>query len=193
MKAARALSLLSLLATLLLLCACGPSNTVHLLPLKPETSVLPTPTSSTVAVVTFQDKRTDTAALGLRRDKSYFTTMDSPKDWVSRAVADNLASRGYRVTYAHSAAEAVKGQPDFILTGSIEQMQLKETSMTSLETSMRVKYVLSSKEKVVQTETLSASQTNSSVPSGSSAEKLLRDTLKDIVGPMTHKVIRHLR
>ena len=118
----------SLLALLLLVSACGPSNTVRLLPMKPAASVLPTPSASTIAVVKFTDKRVDTSSLGLRRDKSYFTTMDDTADWVSKAIADRLSASGFQVSYTMNASSAKRAAPDYILNGSIDQLEVRETS-----------------------------------------------------------------
>ncbi|MDO5537617.1 MAG: LPS assembly lipoprotein LptE [Desulfovibrionaceae bacterium] len=188
MKNARCLIVFCTLISLLLLSGCGPSNSVRLLPLKPAAGVLPAPSSSTISVVQFADKRQDTSSIGLRRDNSYFTTLDSATRWLSTAIADNLSARGYQVTYAGSASEAIKGSPDYILTGSLESLDVREKSATSFEVSLRVKYVLSNREKRVVLETLTANQTRTSFPTNSAVEGLLKDTLQDIVGPMTDKV-----
>ncbi|MDE7370661.1 MAG: hypothetical protein K2N07_02755 [Desulfovibrio sp.] len=48
--------LLALLGAVLLLSACGPSNTVRLLPPPPlDASVLPAPNAPSVSVVNFED------------------------------------------------------------------------------------------------------------------------------------------
>ncbi len=188
MKHARLLQVVCTLFCLMLLAACGPSNTVHLNPYKPAGGVLPAPQSSTISVVQFADKRVDTGSLGLRRDNSYFTTLDSASVWLSQAVADKLSALGYQVTYATTTAEAIKGTPEYILTGSLEDLNIKENSSTSFEASMRVKYVLSSRDKKVVLETLSANESRTAFPSSSAVESLLSDCLFDIVGPMTSKV-----
>ncbi len=187
MNMSRCTLLLSLLACLLL-CACGPSNTVRLTPLKPAVSVLPAPTASTIAVVQFADKRADSSALGTRRDGSYFSTIDSATDWVSRSVANQLGTLGYQVSFAMSTAQALKANPNYIVTGSLEELKVKESSSTSYESSIRLKYAVQAQNKVVATETLSASQSKTAILSGSAVESLLTDTLKDITGPLCDKV-----
>ena len=188
MKNIRILSIIGTILCLLLLASCGPSNTVRLLPLKQDASVLPAPTSSTISVVQFADKRADKSSLGLRRDQSYFTSIDSAPKWLSEGIADKLSANGYKVTYARSMSEGVKGTPDYILTGSLESLNIKEQSATSFEVSMRVKYVLSDKDKKVVLETLTANQTRTTLPSNSAIESLLQNTLADIVNPMYDKV-----
>ena len=178
----------SLLALLLLVSACGPSNTVRLLPMKPAASVLPTPSASTIAVVKFTDKRVDTSSLGLRRDKSYFTTMDDTADWVSKAIADRLSASGFQVSYTMNASSAKRAAPDYILNGSIDQLEVRETSATSFEAKIRVNYVSANKDKVILRQPLMAAGSTTTFPNNSAVEKLLAETLKDIVEPMNEKI-----
>lgn len=188
MKLFRLPLLVGLAVCTVMLTACGPSNTVRLLPLKPASSVLPAPTAPTISIVNFTDKRADPSSLGQRRDKSYFSTMDNATTWLGHSIADELSAKGYQVTYAGSAAEAAKGNPDYLLTGSLEELRVTEKSATSFETSMRVKYRLANHHKTLVTETLMAEQNKTSLPSSNAVEGLLKDTLRDIVGPMTDKV-----
>ena len=160
-----------------MLTACGPSNTIHLQPYKAASSVLPGPTSPTISVVKFQDQRPDPSSLGKRRDGSYFTTMDSASEWFSRSIVDALSARGYQVSYAQSTAEAIKGKPAYLLTGT-----------TSFDTSLTAKYTLADRNKKISMETLNASQTKTGLPGNSTVENLLRDTLTDVVNPMADKV-----
>lgn len=177
-----------LLALLLLVAACGPSNTIHLLPMKPSADVLPTPSASTIAVVKFTDKRVDTTSLGLRRDNSYFTTMDDTADWVSRAIADRLSASGFQVSYTMNASSAKRATPDYILNGSIEQLEVRETSATSFEAKIRVNYVLANKDKVIMRQPLMAAGSTTTFPTNNAVEQLLAETLKDIVEPMNEKI-----
>ncbi len=177
-----------LLALLLMISACGPSNTVRLLPMKPAASVLPAPSASTIAVVKFSDKRTDTASLGLRRDNSYFTTMDDTAEWVSKAIADRLSASGFQVSYTLNASSAKRAAPDYILNGSIEQLEVRETSATSFEAKIRVNYVLANKDRVVARQPLMAAGSTTTFPNNSAVEQLLAETLKDVIEPMNEKI-----
>lgn len=191
----RRLPLFALLVFALLFAACGPSNTIHLKPLKHTgDNILPTPSSVSLTVVKFADKREDKSSLGLRRDQSYFTTMDNASEWVTRAIADRFASAGYQASYAGSPSEARKGSADYVLTGSIEELVVRESSATSYEVSMRVRFVLADRnDKVVKIETLSSSSSRTTIPTSSSVENLLGETLKGIVDPMFDKIDSVLR
>ena len=184
----RALLLSCLLVLCTLLAACGPSNAVRLLAVAPDKAVLPQPSAPTVTVVKFSDKRPDPSNIGLRRDKSYFTTTDDAREWAGRAAANALAAQGFQVAYAATTAEAIKGKPDYMLTGSLRDITVTEDSMTSFTTTVTVKYALANSQKTLLTETLSSSQTHTGLPSSGAVEDCLRQTLSEIVKSMAIKV-----
>ena len=184
----RALLLSCLLVLCTLLAACGPSNAVRLLAVAPDKAVLPQPSAPTVTVVKFSDKRPDPSNIGLRRDKSYFTTTDDAREWAGRAAANALAAQGFQVAYAGTTAEAIKGKPDYMLTGSLRDITVTEDSMTSFTTTVTVKYALANSQKTLLTETLSSSQTHTGLPSSGAVEDCLRQTLSEIVKSMAIKV-----
>ncbi len=184
----RALLLSCLLVLCTLLAACGPSNAVRLLAVAPDKAVLPQPSAPTVTVVKFSDKRPDPSNIGLRRDKSYFTTTDDAKEWAGRAAATALGTQGFQVAYAATTAEAIKGKPDYMLTGSLRDITVTEDSMTSFTTTVTVKYALANSQKTLLTETLSSSQTHTGLPSSGAVEECLRQTLSEIVKSMAIKV-----
>lgn len=186
MKCVRLLLCLAALACAALLTACGPSNTVHLYPVKPQATTMPSPTATTITVANFADERTD-RSLGQRRDSSYFTTMDQPGDWVGRAVADAIAAKGFQTNYAATAKEASKSAP-YLVTGSVKSINIKETSSTSFETTIIVKYKVAHQGKTLVLETLNASQRRTTLPSSSAIEELLQDTLWDVVSSLADKV-----
>ena len=85
--------LLWLVLSLAILCAaCGPGNTVRLIP-PPALSgqSLPAPNAPSICVVNFEDERSDEFSVGVRRDGSAFTTNQNVSEWISRALADELA------------------------------------------------------------------------------------------------------
>lgn len=180
----------SLLAVLLLT-ACGPSNNVRLLPPPPlDASVLPAPNAPRVSVVAFADKRADQTTLGVRRDKSAFVTGDDVAQWVSRALADELARNGLQVTYASTVAQARSGNPDYLVTGELDEAWLREPSTTELSTGLRVNYVLANRQGRILRESLNSGQSRTGLPSGSAAENLMLDTLRDLIKPMARKIVQ---
>ena len=181
--------LLSGLLAALLFSACGPSNKVRLLPPPPlDVSVLPAPNAPRVSVVTFADKRQDQSALGVRRDKSAFVTGDDVAQWISRALADELARNGMQVTFALNVNQARSGNPDYLVTGQVDEAWLRETSTTDLSTNLRVNYVLANRQGRMLRESLNASQSRTGLPSGAAAENLMLETLRDLVKPMAQKI-----
>lgn len=181
------LSLLTLLSFALL--ACGPGNTVKLLPLPViQATALPAPNAPSVCVVNFEDSRMDPETLGERRDGSSFTTSGDVAMWISRALADDLARKGFRVTYAMSANQARSSNPDFLVTGTVQEVWLKESSATEMSAQLRVDCTLANRKGKVWSEHCSTSQTKTSLPTGSFADNLLMDTMKDLVGPIGQKI-----
>lgn len=180
---------------LLLLCmfaltACGPGNSVRLLPSPPiSESALPAPTAPSISVVNFTDKRADPYSIGVRRDGSAFTTQGNVPQWMSRALADQLARDGMRVTYAYDTSEARRGNPDYLVTGIIDDVWLKESSAMELSANMRVIVTLANRKGRLWSETSTTTQTRASLPSGSSADNLLAETLRELLKPLTKKII----
>ncbi|MTJ94170.1 MAG: hypothetical protein F8N36_15115 [Desulfovibrio sp.] len=188
MKHLRIVLCVSLLA---LLAACGPSNNVRLLPPPPlDASVLPSPNAPRVTVVTFEDKRMDQTVVGTRRDNSAFVTSDNVAQWISKALADELARNGMQVSYSLSVNEARKGNPDFLVTGQIDEANIRETSTTDMSTSLRANYVLANRQARIMRESLNASQSRTGLPSGSAADNLMLETLRDLVKPMAQKIVQ---
>lgn len=186
----RFLAITSLILFSLALCACGPGNTVRLLPAPAiEAANLPSPTAPSISVVSFTDKRHDPEIVGKRRDGSAFTTSEDAAQWISRALADDLARKGMQVTFAHTTAQARSGNPDYLVTGIVDQVWLNEASSMELTAQMRVQCSLANRKGKLWTETTNSSQTYGGLLSGSSANKLLLDTLQDLVQPVAQKII----
>lgn len=183
-------ALLSGLLAALLLAACGPSNNVRLLPPPLDASVLPAPNAPRVSVVTFADQRQDQSALGVRRDKSAFVTGDDVPQWISRALADELARNGMQVTFALNVNQARSGNPDYLVTGQVDEVWLREASATDISSTLRVSYVLVNRQGRLLRESLNASQSRSGLPSGAAADNLMLETLRDLVKPMAQKIVQ---
>lgn len=179
-------SLALLLLTCTLLVACGPSNTVRLVYKPADSSVLPAPGAPRVTVVQFTDKRANTQ-LGIRRDNSSFVANAPLAEWLSRSLADELGRLGLQVSYATTADQARSGNPDYIITGNIEEMWLKESSSTELSATIRANMSLSNRKGRILSDSLSAGQTRKALPSANTAEELLSDTLQELVTPAAQK------
>lgn len=180
------LVLLAFLAT-----ACGPANSVRLLPPPfQEGAVLPGPKAPRVTVVAFEDKRQDMTVIGSRRDNTAFVTNDSVTQWISKALADELARNGLQVSYADSVNQARAGNPDYMVTGDVDQVWLREKSATDLSTQMRVNYSVANRQSRIYRETLNASQSRTVMPTGSAADTIMLDTLRELIKPMAQKIVQ---
>lgn len=173
-----------------ILAACGPGNSVRLLPPPPiPASTIPAPNAPSITVVNFTDERIDPGAIGVRRDGSAFTTQENVPLWISRALADELARNGLRVTFANSTSQARSGSPDYLLTGQINEVWLKEVSATEMSVQMRVNASLASRKGKIWSESCNSSQTKSNLPGTGSADNLLQDTMRDLVKTIAQKII----
>ena len=180
------LVLLAFLAT-----ACGPANSVRLLPPPfQEGAVLPGPKAPRVTVVAFDDKRQDMTVIGSRRDNTAFVTNDSVTQWISKALADELARNGLQVSYSDSVSQARAGNPDYLVTGDVDQVWLREKSATDLSTQMRVNYSVANRQSRIYRETLNASQSRTVMPTGSAADTIMLDTLRELIKPMAQKIVQ---
>lgn len=182
------LPVLALMACIL--CACGPGNTVRLLPAPAlQASSLPAPNAPSISVVAFADRQADPEIVGKRRDGSAFTTSADVAQWISRALADELARKGMRVTFAMDTAQARSGNPDYLVTGTVEQVWLTEVSAVELTAQMRVQCTFANRKGRLWQETTNSSQTYGGLLTGSAANNLLLDTLRDLVRPVAEKII----
>lgn len=177
--------------TLYALTACGPGNTVKLLPPPPiAASSLPPPSAPSVSVVNFKDMRQDPSVIGARRDGSAFTTTGDVATWIARALADELARKGFRVTFSTDARQARISSPTYLVTGEVNEVWLKEVSSTEMTAQMRVSCTLANKAGKIWTESCNSSQSITSLPSGDNADKLLLDTLSDLIKPIAEKIVQ---
>ena len=153
------LALLILISVIL--CSCGPGNVVRLAPPPAiQASSLPAPTAPSITVVSFSDKRLDPEIVGKRRDGSAFTTSGDVPEWIARALADELARKGMRVTFASDTAQARSGNPDYMVTGEVEQVWLAEQSAVEITAQMRVKCSLANRKGRLWSETTASDSQN---------------------------------
>ncbi len=171
-----------------MLAGCASSNAVRMLYKPADNTILPPPGAPRVTVVQFTDKRKDTNQLGQRRDNSYFIANAPVPEWLSRSLADELARHPLQVSYATTLDQARSGNPDYLVTGVINEVWLKESSATETSASIRANVTVSSRKSRIMNESFSAAQTRKALPSSSTAEELLSDTLQELVRPAANKV-----
>lgn len=171
------------------LTACGPGNTVRLLPAPAlEASSLPAPTAPSICVVNFKDERKTPAIIGERRDGTSFSANENVDTWISRYLADELARKGYRVTFALTAIEGRNSAPDYLVTGIVNEVWLKENSATAMSSQMRISCTLANRKGKLWTELCNSNQTKTGLPFSETADVLLQDTLQDLLKPIVQKI-----
>ncbi|MEG2005302.1 MAG: hypothetical protein RR014_04605, partial [Bilophila sp.] len=186
------LALLLTLTMLALLTACGPSNSVKLIYSPGPNSVLPQPEAPRVTVVMFDDQRTN-QNIGERKDGSAFTPSSLVADWVGRSLGDEIGRQGSQVSYATTMGQAKSANPEYIVSGVVREVWIKENSSTSLTATIRIAVTVSNRKGVVYSENLSSSQERQALPMSSVADKLLSDTLRDLLVPAAKKIQQQLR
>lgn len=173
------------------LAACGPGNTIRLLSPPPlAASSLPPPNAPSICVVNFEDSRLEPATIGKRRDGTSFITYNDVQGWISRALADELARKGFRVTFALTANQAKLANPDYLLTGIVNEVLLRENSATELNTQIKISCTLANRKGKLWTESCNSSQSRAGLPTKEAADTLLLDTLNELVKPVAEKVLK---
>lgn len=184
----RSLTVALLLAVMALtLAACAPSNTVRLMYQPPDANILPAPGAPSVAVVMFDDPR-HSLQIGERRDGTPFVASAPVSDWIARNLADELARQGLQVSYASTIEQARAANPDFIVTGTVGEVNLRELNTTDYTATIKATVTLSGRKGRIFTENLSSSQNQQVLPSSQVTEKILSSTLRDLLQPVARKV-----
>ncbi len=167
--------------------ACGPSNTVPLTYPVEEGGVLPAPNAPRVAVVIFDDKRTQ-AHLGHRSDNTTFVGTSSVPEWMSRSLAEALRARGLQVSFANTLVEAQNSGTAYVITGAVTEAMLTEVSVAELRANMQVEINVHQGKNTLLRESLSASQSETGIISTSTATSLLQSTVQDLLRPGVDKI-----
>lgn len=182
---------LGLVLCVTLLAACGTGNSVRLIYTPASSAMLPQPNAPRVTVVMFEDHRTQ-QVIGERRDGSAITPSSLVSDWVSRSLGDELSRLGMQVSYSTSLPQAKAAHPEYLITGSVRELWLKEVSATAMTATLRVEFTLSGKKGRTYSEVLTATQEKQGILTASATESLLADTLRDVVVPAAKKIQANL-
>ncbi len=154
----------------------------------PSETIAPDSSAPKICVVLFSDGR-DTLELGKRRDGGPFFTSFSAVDWVSRALADELAALGYRVSYSRTIEAARAAGQDFIVTGILEELWLEERSLTSYNCKSKATVsLLDASGGVLFTNNYTATINRTAIPLMGGAESALTETAQDLLRPAARKI-----
>lgn len=184
--------LLAALCIALLQVACGPGNAVRLIYAPSSDTVFPQPNAPRVAVVMFEDARGQ-QQLGERRDSTTITATSSVPDWVSRSLGDELARQGLQVSYATTLNQARAANPDYIVTGVVREVWLKEVDSTTMNATVRLSVTLTGRKGKLYEENFSSSQERKGLLTPTLAENLLSDTVRDVLTPAALKIQAQIR
>lgn len=183
-----------LLCSVLALVACGPGNTVRLMYATPAKGVvLPSPGAPTVTVVIFDDQRPQPTVVGVKRDGATISPNAQVVDWVARSLSDELGRQGLQVSYATTLSQAKAARPDFIVTGVVREIWLKEVNPTQMDVSVRLTLNVAGHAGNIYSETLSSVQDKQGLLTEATGEKLLSDALKNVLEPASEKIAAKIR
>ena len=171
----------------LTLAGCAPKDTVRLLYTPVTPSVLPAPTAPRVAVVLFGDKR-GKQEIGTRSKGGVFSAATSVPEWISRSLADEISRMGPQVSYAPSIQLAQSARPDYIVTGTVEEVWVKESNPTTYAATVRISFNVANRQGSVYSQNLSSSQEKTGLPSSGMVEDLLTGTLREVLGVAASKI-----
>ena len=171
----------------LTLAGCAPKDTVRLLYTPVTPSVLPAPTAPRVAVVLFEDKR-GKQEIGTRSKGGVFSAATSVPEWISRSLADEISRMGPQVSYAPSIQLAQSARPDYIVTGTVEEVWVKESNPTTYAATVRISFNVANRQGSVYSQNLSSSQEKTGLPSSGMVEDLLTGTLREVLGVAASKI-----
>lgn len=174
-------------ALLVTVAGCAPKDTVRLIYTPVTPSVLPAPTAPRVAVVLFEDKR-GKQEIGVRRNGGQFLPGSSVPEWITRSLADEVSRMGPQVSYAPSIQLAQSARPDYIVTGTVEEVWVKESSPATYSSTVRVTFNLANRKGTVYAQNLSSSQEKTGLPGSGMVEGLLTDTLREVLGVAASKI-----
>ncbi len=187
MKLNTVTKLVGLMLVTLFCAACGPSNTVPLTYPEKNANVLPTPNAPRVAVVLFEDTRAQ-SHLGTRGDNTTFVGTSSVPEWISRSLAEGLRSKGLQVSFAETMSQAQSGAPAYIVTGTVREASLTESSVAELRAALQTEIVVQNSNGILVKEGLSASQSETGLITTNTATGLLQSTVQELLRPAVDKI-----
>ena len=176
----------------LALTGCLAKNDVRLLYEVEGVKAVPSATAPRIVVVQFEDKR-GAAELGLRKDGSPFQTSGSVASWATQALADELAARGAQVSVALSMIQAEMNQPQYIVAGTVEKVQLVEKNVAAYQAEIRIQTHLHCASKPVVTRTFTAHQEKTGIPGAKLAEETLSGALAEALRGAAVSIMGSLR
>lgn len=136
----------------------------------------PATCSKSVAIITFQDNRTE-SGIGESGKGKKFQSSPPVSEWITRALYDELKSVGCRVEYHDTAGEF---GTDVIMTGAVEQAYIKQDSWTKYNVNMRLQIFITVGNKKI-TKTYRSTMTKRTAPAFSFNSNVATESLQDVM------------
>ncbi len=175
--------------TFFTLTGCASQDSVRLLYNPSAPAALPTPTAPTVAVVQFEDMR-GREEIGVKRNGAAFRAMSPVADWVSRSLADEIRRTGPQVSYAESLQQAQAGRPDFLVTGRVDEVWIKETGPASCTATVRIFVSMANPRGMVYQQNLMSTQEKTGLPGSGMVEGVLTDALREVLNVAADQIAK---
>ena len=134
------------------------------------------PCSKSVAIITFEDNRKNTA-IGESGKGKKFHSQNSVNEWVTRALYDELKSIGCTVEYHDMMGDF---NTDATITGSVEEAYIKQNSWTKYNVNIRLRLdITTGNEK--SSKAFRSSMTKTTVPSFSFNAGVAAESLQNVM------------
>lgn len=147
------------------------------------------PCSKSISVVELEDSR-DRTAVGETNEGKLFFGKSSVSEWISKALYDELAKSGCRVEYHEKEYEF---ETDYTLIGEIEEVYVKQKSLTDYSASMRLRIAVKADGKKVFGKSFSSTFDKTTVPSPGVNSKVLTGLLQGLMKEMVPEIRDNLQ
>ena len=139
------------------------------------------PCNTSVAVVTFEDKR-DSIAIGQRKDGQFLYGNPFVAEWISQALVEELKLGGCDAEY-HEKSDNF--DTDYAVSGEVKEAYFRQQSMSSFAANMKLRILIhKGKEKVMGKEYTSTLEKTTLPTSGAYSgvlSELLQTVMKEVV------------
>ena len=169
------------------LIGCAPKSAIDLQ--YEPTGINLEPCPGSIAIVELADARPQ-SAVGETKDGKAFYGKTSVPEWVSRALHDELARGGCQVEYHEKEYDF---DTDFTLTGDIEEIFVRQKSLSDYAASMKLRVAVTSDGERVFGKTFSSTLGKTAFPSPGVNTKVLAELLQGMMRELVPELRDSLR
>lgn len=175
----------------LCLTACTPSNYVRLKYQSEHDIEQFAPNAPKVTIVQLADerstKRKTASEIGQRSDNSPFLSVSSVSEWITKALEQELSRRGVVTRFTRTPSEAT-GDTN-ILTGSVQEVWLKQRTGTEYGTKIVIKLKLNDNPAT----TYESNIIRQAIPFSDITEVTMTEALRTLLDNAVPKVVQQLK